>query len=149
LRGKPAAFRVIDTHAGAGLYDLTGEQATRGVLAAGIRSSWLRKFRKRLQLCFPYLEVVRALNEHDRLRVPDHRARRWLRQDRLIACELEAKAAALSRNLSGDPIKTLTVDGWTALKARAIEERRGGAGGPTIRSRQRFLALPAAWRPPP
>ncbi len=23
LRGKPAAFRVIDTHAGAGLYDLT------------------------------------------------------------------------------------------------------------------------------
>ena len=30
LRGKPAAFRVIDTHAGAGLYDLTGEKAMRG-----------------------------------------------------------------------------------------------------------------------
>lgn len=30
LRGKPAAFRVIDTHAGAGLYDLTGEEARRG-----------------------------------------------------------------------------------------------------------------------
>ena len=30
LRGKPAAFRVIDTHAGAGLYDLTSEKSTRG-----------------------------------------------------------------------------------------------------------------------
>ena len=29
LRGKPAAFRVIDTHGGAGLYDLTGEEASR------------------------------------------------------------------------------------------------------------------------
>ena len=30
LREKPAAFRVIDTHAGAGLYDLTGAEAARG-----------------------------------------------------------------------------------------------------------------------
>jgi 23S rRNA (adenine2030-N6)-methyltransferase len=30
LRQKPAAFRVIDTHAGAGLYDLTSEEASRG-----------------------------------------------------------------------------------------------------------------------
>src|SRR2546428_13753504 len=29
LRGKPAAFRVIDTHAGAGLYDLAGPEASR------------------------------------------------------------------------------------------------------------------------
>ena len=29
LRGKPAGFRVIDSHAGAGCYDLTGAQATR------------------------------------------------------------------------------------------------------------------------
>ena len=27
---KPAAFRVIDTHAGAGLYDLTGDESRRG-----------------------------------------------------------------------------------------------------------------------
>src|SRR5215475_8161541 len=27
---KPAAFRVIDTHAGSGLYDLAGEKALRG-----------------------------------------------------------------------------------------------------------------------
>ena len=29
LQEKPAAFRVIDTHAGAGRYDLTGEEAQR------------------------------------------------------------------------------------------------------------------------
>jgi 23S rRNA (adenine2030-N6)-methyltransferase len=30
LRQKPAAFRVIDTHAGAGRYDLLGSQAAIG-----------------------------------------------------------------------------------------------------------------------
>ena len=30
LRAKPAPFRVIDTHAGAGLYDLSGREASRG-----------------------------------------------------------------------------------------------------------------------
>ena len=29
LHEKPAAFRVIDSHAGAGLYDLAGEEARR------------------------------------------------------------------------------------------------------------------------
>ena len=29
LQEKPAAFRVIDTHAGAGVYDLTSEEARR------------------------------------------------------------------------------------------------------------------------
>ena len=29
LKEKPAAFRVIDTHAGAGSYDLGGAEATR------------------------------------------------------------------------------------------------------------------------
>src|SRR6187402_3799937 len=29
LKEKPAAFRVIDTHAGAGLYDLGGPEAAR------------------------------------------------------------------------------------------------------------------------
>jgi 23S rRNA (adenine2030-N6)-methyltransferase len=134
LRGKPAAFRVIDTHAGAGLYDLTGEKATRGgEWQAGIGKLMAAQIPKAVAtLLSPYLEVVRALNEHDRLRVypgSPALARAWLRpQDRLIACELEAKAgAALSRNLSGDlRIKTLTVDGWTALKAYVPpKERRG------------------------
>ena len=33
LRAKPAAFRVIDTHAGAGRYDLGGPEATRRLVA--------------------------------------------------------------------------------------------------------------------
>ena len=37
LKDKPAAFRVIDTHAGAGSYDLGGAEASRtGEWRAGI-----------------------------------------------------------------------------------------------------------------
>ena len=134
LRGKPAPFRVIDTHAGAGVYDLTGEKSTRG-------SEWQSGIGKLMaaqtseavaKLLSPYLEVVRALNERDQLRVypgSPALARAWLRpQDRLLACELEPKtAAALRRNLRGDVrIKTLAVDGWTALNAYVPpKERRG------------------------
>ena len=134
LRDKPAAFRVIDTHAGAGLYDLTSEEATRG-------GEWHQGIEKLLAaeisqtvaaLLSPYLEVIGALNERGRLRVyPGSPAlvRAWLRpQDRLIACELEPKThLALSRNLRGDSrIKILKMDGWTALNAYVPpKERRG------------------------
>jgi len=134
LRSKPAAFRVIDTHAGAGLYDLTGVEAIRG-------GEWHGGIEKLMTaplpdpvaaLLSPYLEVVNALNEPGRLRVypgSPALARAWIRpQDRLIACELEPKAASnLSRNLQGDPrIKTLRIDGWTALNAYVPpKERRG------------------------
>jgi 23S rRNA (adenine2030-N6)-methyltransferase len=134
LRGKPAAFRVIDTHAGAGLYDLTGAEASRGgewhdgierLLAA-------RLVEPVAALLVPYLDVIGALNERGRLKTYPGSpaiARAWLRpQDRLIACELEPKAAAaLGRSLRGDTrIKTLAVDGWTALSAYVPPpERRG------------------------
>jgi len=134
LRGKPAAFRVIDTHAGAGLYDLTGEKAMRGgEWQAGIGKLMAAEIPMTIAaLLEPYLEVVRALNDRGRLCVypgSPALARAWLRpQDRLIACELEPKAAvSLSRNLRGDVrIKTLTLDGWTALNAYVPpKERRG------------------------
>ena len=134
LRGKPAAFRVIDTHAGAGLYDLTSDAATRGgEWHGGIEKLLCAKIPQAVeQLLAPYLDVVGALNERDRLRTyPGSPAliRAWLRpQDRLIACELEPKAhAALVRNLRGDSrIKILGIDGWTALNAYVPpKERRG------------------------
>lgn len=134
LRGKPAAFRVIDTHAGAGVYDLTGEKSTRGgEWQSGIGKLMAAQTSEAVaKLLSPYLEVVRALNERDQLRVypgSPALARAWLRpQDRLLACELEPKtAAALRRNLRGDVrIKTLAVDGWTALNAYVPpKERRG------------------------
>jgi 23S rRNA (adenine2030-N6)-methyltransferase len=134
LRDKPAAFRVIDTHAGAGLYDLAGQEAARG----GEWHDGIEKLTAAVlpapaaELLRPYLEVIAALNERGRLSVYPGSpaiARAWLRpQDRLTACELEPQAAAaLSRNLRGDPrISTLAVDGWTALSAYVPpKERRG------------------------
>jgi 23S rRNA (adenine2030-N6)-methyltransferase len=134
LRGKPAAFRVIDTHAGAGLYDLTGPEASRGgEWRLGIERLTAASLAAPVAaLLEPYLEVVGALNERGRLTLyPGSPAlvRAWLRpQDRLIACETEPQAAAaLRRNLRGDArIKTLALDGWTALGAYVPpKERRG------------------------
>ncbi len=134
LRAKPAAFRVIDTHAGAGLYDLAGPEASRGgewhdgierLMAAQLAAPVAA-------LLVPYLEVIGALNERGRLKTypgSPALARAWLRpQDRLIACEIEPQAAAaLRQNLRGDTrIKTLEIDGWTALGAYVPpKERRG------------------------
>jgi 23S rRNA (adenine2030-N6)-methyltransferase len=134
LRGKDAAFRVIDTHAGAGVYDLTGSEASRG-------GEWKNGIAKLIAanlpgdvaaLLKPYLEVIGALNATDKLTVyPGSPAvvRAWLRpQDRLIACELEPKGfAALKAAMQRDNrIKCIEMDGWTALKAYVPpKERRG------------------------
>jgi 23S rRNA (adenine2030-N6)-methyltransferase len=134
LRTKEAPFRVIDTHGGAGIYDLTGDEASRGgewhdgiarVMAASLPE-------RTAALLAPYLDVIGALNEPGRLKLyPGSPAivRAWLRpQDKLIACELEPKAAvALRHNMRGDArIKTLEMDGWTALSAYVPPpERRG------------------------
>jgi 23S rRNA (adenine2030-N6)-methyltransferase len=134
LRAKPAAFRVIDTHAGAGRYDLTGDEAMRGgewrdgigrLLDAAIGE-------KARDLLAPYLDAVVACNGGGRLTVyPGSPAlvRALLRpQDRLIACELEpVAAAALARYLARDArCKAVAIDGWTALNAYVPpKERRG------------------------
>jgi 23S rRNA (adenine2030-N6)-methyltransferase len=134
LRAKAAPFRVIDTHAGAGLYDLAGSEAARGgewrdgidrLLAAQLAPP-------AADLLAPYLEVIGALNERGALTTYPGSpaiARAFLRSDdRLTACELEPRAfAALVRNLRGDSrIKTLRLDGWTAINAYVPpNERRG------------------------
>jgi 23S rRNA (adenine2030-N6)-methyltransferase len=134
LRGKPAAFRVIDSHAGAGLYDLAGTEAGRsGEWHDGIEQLMTATLPAPVaELLAPYIEVIGALNERGRLTIypgSPALARAALRpQDRLIACELEPQAAAaLARNLSRDPrIKTLRIDGWTAVSAYVPpKERRG------------------------
>jgi 23S rRNA (adenine2030-N6)-methyltransferase len=134
LREKPAAFRVLDTHAGSGLYDLTGPEGMRGgEWHEGIERLLAAKLSAPVAtLLSPYLEVIGALNEPGQLRLyPGSPAitRAWLRpQDRMIACELEAKAAtALSGHMCGDArIKTIEIDGWTALSAYVPPiERRG------------------------
>lgn len=134
LRTKPAAFRVIETHAGAGLYDLAGEEAGRsGEWREGIGRLVTAEIGTQARaLLAPYLDAVAACNGGGRLTAyPGSPAlvRALLRpQDRLIACELEPKAgAALAHNLRGDPrCKALAIDGWTALNAFVPpKERRG------------------------
>ena len=134
LRAKPGAFRVIDTHAGAGRYDLAGPEASRS-------PEWRDGIHRLLTtpigeparaLLAPYLDVVAALNGTGELTTYPGSpvlVRAFLRaQDRLVACELEPKAAAaLARNLDGDRrSKVIAIDGWTALNAYVPpKERRG------------------------
>ena len=134
LRHKPAAFRVIDTHAGAGRYDLSGPEPSRsGEWHQGIERVWEARRRDGLPaLLTPYLDAVAALNPDGKLRAYPGSpliAENLLRpQDRLIACELEPQSAAsLAAALRGDArAKVLAIDGWTALGAYVPpKERRG------------------------
>ena len=159
LREKPAAFRVIDTHAGAGLYDLAGREASRG----GEWHDGIERLHGRASsrapvaaLLAPYLDVIGALNERGRLKIypgSPALARAWLRpQDRLIACEIEPKAAAaLRQNLRGDTrIKTLEIDGWTALAAYVPPKERRGLVlvDPPFEAGRRFSSACRAGLPP-
>ena len=138
LREKPAGFRVVDTHAGTGLYDLTSAEAKRGGewrdgIAKLVAEQEAGHLPVRIAaLLQPLLDAVGALNERGKLKIyPGSPAltRAWLRaQDRLVACELESLAyTALKRNLRGDArIKPLEIDGWTGLSAQVPPpERRG------------------------
>jgi 23S rRNA (adenine2030-N6)-methyltransferase len=134
LREKAAAFRVIDTHGGEGLYDLAAEEANRtGEWRDGIgRLAGTALPAPAAALIAPYLAVLRACNGGDALRhYPGSPVlvRQMLRpQDRLVACELEPHAAAaLSRHLRRQPqVKVIAIDGWTALNAYVPpKERRG------------------------
>ena len=134
LRDKATPFRVIDTHAGEGLYDLSGDEASRtGEWRDGIgRLAQATLPAEAAELVAPYLAAVRACNLAGELRYYPGSpvlARHLLRpQDRLIACELEPRAAAaLSRNLRGSPVaKVMGIDGWIALNAYVpAKERRG------------------------
>ena len=140
LRNKPAAFRVIDTHAGAARYDLLAQEATRGgEWHDGIAKVWAARPTSGddrsgggAALLTPYLDAVASLNPGGSLRTYPGSplvALALLRpQDRLIACELEPRAAALLQTaLRRDRrAKALTIDGWTALSAHVPpKERRG------------------------
>jgi 23S rRNA (adenine2030-N6)-methyltransferase len=134
LREKSAAFRVIDTHAGAGLYDLYGPDASRtGEWRAGIGRLLTAALPPAIRaLLKPYLDAVYAANGGTELRrypgSPLLALALMRPQDRLVACELEPKAAAeLVRDIAIDlRAKVVAIDGWTALNAYIPpKERRG------------------------
>ncbi len=129
LGNKEAPFRVIDTHAGAGRYDLSGSEPGR-------TNEWKDGIGRLLadppegeagELLAPYLLVVQSDPGHYpgsplialRLSRP---------QDRLVFCELHPEeCAALKRSVGHDRrAAVIETDGWTALKAALPpRERRG------------------------
>jgi 23S rRNA (adenine2030-N6)-methyltransferase len=134
LQDKPAAFRVIDSHAGAGVYDLTSDEARRtGEWLTGIARVMQARFSETTApLVAPYLDIIRAFNPHrDLTAYPGSPliARALLRpQDRMTACEVEPKARkrlieALRRDTQA---RVVDLDGWVALPAFVPpNERRG------------------------
>jgi 23S rRNA (adenine2030-N6)-methyltransferase len=134
LQEKPAAFRVIETHAGAGVYDLTSDEGRRGGewLTGVARVMQARFSEKTAPLVKPYLDIVRAFNPQRELATYPGSpliARALLRpQDRMTACEVEPKARkrlidALRRDTQA---RVVDLDGWLALPAFVPpKERRG------------------------
>ena len=136
LKLKSAPFRVIDTHAGVGLYDLASEAATKtGEWRAGIGrilDAGATLSPESAAVLAPYLGVVRALNGDGPLqRYPGSPllARHLMREgDRLVVNELHPEDhVALAKLFARDAqTKVLALDGFTALKALLPpKERRG------------------------
>jgi 23S rRNA (adenine2030-N6)-methyltransferase len=135
LQEKNAAFRVIDTHAGAGRYDLAGEEAERGgEWLTGVARIMQARFSERAApLMKPYLDIVRAFNpQRGQLTTYPGSpliARALLRpQDRLTACEVEpgARKALIDALRNDTQARVVDLDGWTALPAFVPpKERRG------------------------
>ncbi len=134
LKLKPAAFRVIDTHAGIGRYSLTGDEAKR---SPEWRDGIGRLLKAELPadvktLLKPYLDVVAAENPNGTLaRYPGSPlvARTLFRpQDRLSALELHPADYRKLRDLfAGDvQVRVTELDGWLALNAYVPpKEKRG------------------------
>jgi 23S rRNA (adenine2030-N6)-methyltransferase len=137
LKKKDAPFRVIDTHAGIGLYDLEGEEAVktgewRGGIGRLLGPDVVALPAAAAGLMKPYLDAVRALNSDGVLRrypgSPSLALALMRTDDRLVANELHPEdAATLRRTLARDRrAKVLELDGWLALKAQLPpKERRG------------------------
>lgn len=156
---KPAPFRVIDTHAGGGRYDLTSEAAEKtGEWRLGIGKLIDRPQKAPIaELLAPYLSVVSAESPGALRYYPGSPliARSFLRRnDRLIACEAEpATMRALSKSLGRDNrCKTIEIDGWTGLTAYVPPKERRGLVliDPPYEQPDEFgrlaTALAAAWR---
>lgn len=135
LKLKETPFRVIDTHAGPGLYDLTSSEAEKtGEWWEGVGS--LLPAAPPVEIAAvlaPYLDVVCAENDGGEriVRYPGSPliARRLMRPaDRLVVNEAHPEdAARLAALFAKDrQTKVLALDGWTALKALLPpKERRG------------------------
>ncbi|MFC4624177.1 23S rRNA (adenine(2030)-N(6))-methyltransferase RlmJ [Daeguia caeni] len=138
LKRKEQAFRVVDTHAGIGLYDLNSVEAGKtgewmggiGRLLAARRDG--RISADAFDLLAPYFEAIAAVNEGETVTSypgSPMLVRKLLRkQDRLSALELHPQdAAMLAKRFAGDfQVRVIELDGWLALGAHLPpKEKRG------------------------
>lgn len=131
---KDKAFRLIDTHAGIGRYDLGSEEAQKtGEWTQGIGKILEADLSERAQeLLAPWLDVVKAENPNGGLtHYPGSPllARKMLRkQDRLTVTELHPQDfKTLSELFAGDiQVKAIHLDAWLAMGSfLPPKEKRG------------------------
>lgn len=134
LMRKDTAFRVIDTHAGVGIYDLFGDKAERtGEWRDGIGRVMAAELPAPVaELLAPYLAAIRAQNPDGTLRYypgSPFITRHMLReQDRLMAFELHPMDAnRLKENFAGDFQTRITqLDAWDIFGTHLPpKEKRG------------------------
>jgi 23S rRNA (adenine2030-N6)-methyltransferase len=134
LKRKEAAFRVIDTHAGAGVYALnSGNAAKTGEWRDGIRRIMDAKLPDELKgLLEHYFDAVAAVNPKGGItNYPGSPVitRLLLRkQDRLTAIELhDHDEKLLANQFAGDfQSRVIHLDGWLSLGAHVPpKEKRG------------------------
>jgi 23S rRNA (adenine2030-N6)-methyltransferase len=128
LRKKPKAFTVLDTHAGAGRYDLTALEAEK---TGEARDGIARVIGKDIPAAAAYLDLIRRLNPHGLRSYPGSPAiiAALLRDDdRLIACELhEEEYGKLRRAFREDTrVAVHHRDGYGAIKAFVPPPSRRG-----------------------
>jgi 23S rRNA (adenine2030-N6)-methyltransferase len=134
LKQKDKAFRVIDTHAGIGLYDLSSEEAGKtGEWEGGIGRLLNAKLSPEAgALLQPYLDTVRSADPEGGLSAYPGSpliVRRLLRkQDRLSAIELHPEDFQQLKALFAEDfqVRVTELDGWLALGAHLPpKEKRG------------------------
>lgn len=134
MKIKPQPFRVIDTHAGAGRYDLTGVEA-------GKTQEWVDGIGRLIgadmppevaELLAPYLDAVASVNAPGAMTFYPGSpviARHLMRAgDQLVANELHPDDVALlkAEMRRAPDTKVLNVDAWLAVKSLLPPpERRG------------------------
>lgn len=134
LGKKAKPYRVIDTHAGVGVYDLTGDEARRS-------PEWKQGIERLLKTDIPadlgdalnpYLDVVRAMNPGDALTAypgsPEIAARLARKEDRIHLCELHKDdSITLDQRYARDArVKVQAMDGYRALPGLVPpREKRG------------------------
>ncbi|GKV92087.1 23S rRNA (adenine(2030)-N(6))-methyltransferase RlmJ [Pectobacterium carotovorum] len=131
LKEKEKPFLYLDTHAGAGRYQLSGEHAERtGEYLDGIAKIWQRDdIPAELE---PYMQAVRTYNHNGQLRYYPGSpliARQLLReQDKLHLTELHPSDFPLLRNefQKDSRTKVLRDDGYQQLKSQLPPLSRRG-----------------------